>query len=181
MLRPTIAFAGRRVDSPESNYSRFPLLAVPMVRARLERVFRGIDPLHLVCSASAGSDLLAISVAEELEIEVTIVLPTSVETFRKMSVIDRPGVWNDHYDIAIRRAKSRNLLTSYSQRPEAASYQFANEAIINQAILLAGTADRVIGVAAWDGHSRGQDDLTFSFLKTAKAMRIEIISVSTLP
>ena len=112
MLKPTIAFAGRRVDFPKSNYSRFPLLAVPMVRARLKRVFREIDPLHLVCSASAGSDLLAISVAEEMEIEVTIVLPTSIETFRKMSVIDRPGVWNDQYDIAIRRAKSRSLLIS---------------------------------------------------------------------
>src|SRR5215471_3104187 len=88
-----VALAGRRIDVVGETNPRFPLECVPVVRERIREVLQKTRARVLVCSAACGADLLGMEVARELGMGVQVILPTARRTFRKTSVVDRPGDW----------------------------------------------------------------------------------------
>lgn len=178
---PVIAFAGRRVDAAGAPKCRFPEEMVASVRERLRDAFQKLQPSGLVCSAAAGSDLLAISVAQELGIPQEIVLSQTAERFRDDSVLDRPGDWGEAYDGAVRRAGEQGRLTALSEASGDTAHLQGNEAILDRAVAIAGGPERVVCLVAWDGRSRGPDDITGAFLNSARRRGIRWKTISTLP
>ena len=175
-----IAFAGRRVDPPGAAYCRFPPQMIPHVKQQILSCFSKLRPSRLVCAAAAGADLLALSVADELRIPYTLILPTSEKTFREKSVADRPGQWLVVYDSAVRRAKKLDTFHTLQLPACTTSYLRGNESILDGALACAGNASSVIAVVAWDGQARDNDDITAAFLASARSRGLATQKLSTL-
>ena len=93
-----VALAGRRIDLPEAQVSRFPLENVQEVGRRICEALYKMHAVALVCSAACGADLVALEQAKQLGLRRRIVLPFAPEKFRETSVVDRPGDWGPLYD-----------------------------------------------------------------------------------
>lgn len=161
-----IALAGRRIDSVDTNPSRFPREAVPTVRRRLADLLVHERAVAIVCSAACGADILALEEAERLSIRRRIVLPFPADRFRLTSVVDRPGDWGQRFDRLVQAAAESGDLVVLSGDPDNgdAAYRAANEAILAEAETLAvETAHRLIAAIIWEGFARPTGDATAEF------------------
>jgi len=77
-----VALAGRRIDAPDAQASRFPSVLADSVKQKLIICLSSVNATHLVSSGACGADLLALEAAEELGINKTMVLPFDTDTFR---------------------------------------------------------------------------------------------------
>ena len=93
-----IALAGRRIDAPDAETTRFSLKMKDTVREKILEFFKDEKVTTLVSSAACGSDLLAQDAARELKIRRHVILPFSQRRFRRTSVTDRPGDWGELFD-----------------------------------------------------------------------------------
>lgn len=163
-----VALAGRRIDGSDTNPSRFPIDAVPVVRRRLAHLLTVEHAVVLVCSAACGADLLALEEAERLGVRRRIIVPFSTDRFRQTSVIDRPGDWGRSFDRLITAAAKAGdlvVLSEYDNLGETA-YSAANKAIIGEAQKLAqeGNPHRLVAAVVWEGLSRPGSDATAQFI-----------------
>lgn len=176
-----IALAGRRIDAPGSQPERFPLERVPAVRDALRARFLERPTCALVSSAACGADLLALELAEELEIPAFVVLPFAAKRFRTSSVTDRPGDWGALFDRIVERARRADRLIVHEEVGEgSAAYAAVNRAILDEAAKLGtrlGLA--TTAVLVWDGRSRGDGDFTDAFGALAREMGMEVLQVPT--
>jgi hypothetical protein len=177
-----LALAGRRVDPPGADVSRFPLANVPAVRARLASLFNRLQPKALVCSAACGADLVALQVAEAAQMDIRVVLPFEAERFRKSSVVDRPGEWGEPFDRIVARAAQHGGLIVLDDAGEAEdAYARVNVRILDEALRMAGKEEvDLLALAVWDGRSRGEGDLTEAFMRLARERGIAVSEVPTL-
>lgn len=136
----------------------------------------------IVASAACGADLLALRLADELGIRSRVVLPFAPGRFRESSVTDRPGDWGPLFDEVVARVGAAGDLVVLDH-PEGggAAYAAANAAILDEAVRLAGeTAATPLAVIAWDGRSRGSDDLTEAFYHHARERGLKVEVVATV-
>jgi hypothetical protein len=183
-MSATIALAGRLIDAPAAEVMRFPLESIPCVKRQVRELFAALSATAVVCSAACGGDLIALGVAHERAMGAYIILPFDDETFRRTSVVDRPGNWGPRYDHAIARARAEQrleILESDTHRSPDAAYAAASDRILARALELAGDATEVVAVAVWEGHPRGAADLTWRLLREAEHNGITTRSVLTVP
>jgi hypothetical protein len=173
------ALAGRRIDGlgmPE----RFPLDRVPVVREQLRDLLIENGARGLVCSAACGADLVGLQVARDLGLRRRIVLPFDVEAFRKTSVIDRPGDWGPTFDDLVAEVRQAGDLLVLTGGPdEDGVYLRANEAILDEALALAGNPGRAAAVIAWEGQPRGESDTTHEFAQSARRRGLAVFEALT--
>lgn len=180
--RPAVlALAGRRVDAPDAQPSRFPAASIRQVQSRITEQFREERAATLVCSAACGADLLALAAADQLGIRSRIVLPFDREVFRRTSVTDRPGDWGEQYDRILDNVESRDDLVLLGMtEDDAGAYAAANEAILDEAVRLAqNDGGHVVALVVWDEQSRGSTDMTQRFQQSAERRGIPVRSVPT--
>jgi hypothetical protein len=192
-MPPIIALAGRRVDPPNTDTSRFPPENVELVRERLRSFLEDRQAAALVCSAACGADLVALEVAKTLGLRRRIVLPFGPERFRETSVVDRPGNWESLYDRTIDAVMQAGDLVVLDGAGEGgAAYAAANERILDEMLQLAGVAaalghkstgyippETALAVIVWDGQSRGEDDATERFADSARRRGLAVEAVMT--
>ena len=179
-----IALAGRRVDAPGTVEQRFPLNRVPPVRAELITLLDPAGVHALVCSAACGADLLALDVAGEAGIKRHVILPFDGPTFRRTSVVDRPGDWGPLFDRVIDEVKTSGHLETGGGSPDDEKVYFAtNRKIIETAIRIAtapnGANRSRTAVIVWEGAPRGPDDVTEDFRKRAEQAGFDVRVVLT--
>jgi hypothetical protein len=159
-----VALAGRRIDAAGAAPPRFPLEAVPAVRARLAELFLRDAVVAVVCSAACGADLIAPEEAGRLDVRRRIVLPFASKRFRETSVVDRPGDWGPVFDRFVEEAEANGDLVVLGDvgGDNDAAYAAANEAIVCEAQRLAregaGAARRLVSVIVWEGAARPGSD-----------------------
>ena len=175
------ALAGRRIDAADAKAPRFPLANAEIVRDRLAALLRAERVEALVCSAACGADLIALDVAGALGFRRRVVLPFAPARFRETSVTDRPGDWGPLFDRVIGEvAATDDVVVLGLDEGDDATYAAANEAILDQAELLAaGDPSSVLAVVVWEGGSRGQGDLTEAFATAARARNHPVREVPT--
>ena len=180
-----IALAGRRIDAPDADSSRFPLENVPLVRRRLATLFSTEHAEALVCSAACGADLIALEEAEQLGLRWRIVLPFPPKRFRETSVIDRPGEWGPVFDRLIAAAAATgDLVILHNRSGGHDAYEAANQAIIREAEALAraisnGSPPRLVAVIVWEGSARAETDASSGLRNLAVQAGFEERSVLT--
>jgi hypothetical protein len=176
---PVLALSGRRVDAAHADAARFPLRNVASVRQRLQALMAAHAARALVCSAAAGSDLLALDAALELGLLVRVVLPFERARFRETSVIDRPGDFGPLFDrtLDVVEASHALVVLKGAATPDAA-YHAAGEVILDLAAELARPR-APLAVVAWDGHSRGPDDTTAAFASAARGRGWTVLEILT--
>ena len=179
-LSCVLALAGRRIDAAGAREARFPLESVDAVRARIAALMEARGARALVCSAAAGADLLALDAALERLMRVRVVLPCEPVLFRRRSVADRPGEFGPVYDRILDRVRSSGDLMVVSTEGVAASYQACNETILDEAARLAHPHPPV-AVSVWEGRSRGEDDSTAAFARSARGRGWTVVEIATVP
>jgi hypothetical protein len=174
---PVVIQAGRRVDAPDSQSPRFPAANVSRVRARIEEYLKREQPSDVVSSAACGTDLLLLDLAGQMGIPQTVVLGTDPQTFRKSSVIDRPGDWGNLYDHVLKTAKVETLKVAEGQE----GYLQTNIVLLDRGQSLAAARGvPAQALVVWNKQSRGEDDVTEHFLKQAEKRGITVVQISTL-
>lgn len=189
-----IALAGRRIDAQDADPSRFPRRNRKKVREELNNLFKKRNAKALVCSAACGADLLALEVADELNLHYWIVLPSNPEEFREKSVTDRGGNWGKIFDKIYQKAKSRgNVIEIGSTGENDEVYIETNNRILDEAASIAtklldktvsDSSERsienyILVVIVWEGKSRGEDDITANFAESGLARGFEVTEVLT--
>ena len=143
--------------------------------------------LALVSSAACGSDLLALEAAGELGIRRCVILPFDTATFRKQSVVDRPGDWGPLFDRIVSEVeRAGDLVLLGLSASEQSAYEETNRAILSEGEALSAQVDASarVAVIVWDGKPRGADDLTQQFLHEAIARgwdTREVLSLAETP
>jgi hypothetical protein len=186
----TVALAGRRIDTPDTNPSRFPHAAIGAVEQSLHDYFTEHSVRHLVASAACGADLLALKAAAEAGIELrTIVLPFGVEEFRCTSVADRPGTWLDRhgaaddwnalYDRMVAAADAAGTLIVLACGPgDEDAYAMATDRIITEA---ARNNTAVRACVVWEGAARGVVDHSNALAEGARRHGWSVDQIDTCP
>jgi hypothetical protein len=182
-LMGAVAVAGRRPDPPGAGVQRFPEAAVPFVRDRIRSLFERERPSHLVSSAAAGADLLALQVAQEMSIKCTVVLPFEASQFRSTSVADKGAVWTSLFDklIAPDSGNVAVIQLQHDLSSVTAAYRDASKRILDTAVELNPIGLAPWAVAIWDEVSRGGDDMTELFIRSAIARGFRLSTVPTMP
>ncbi len=173
---PVVALAGRRVDAPDAP-PRFPATQVAVVRDRLRALFQDIGAGTLVCSGACGADLTALEVAGELGMHRRVVLPFPRDRFRATSVVDRGEAWGNVYDRVLGQLPRVDVVELGLAEGDAA-YARANQAILNEAVQLAGN-DSPVAVIVWEGEPRGHGDMTQNFASAARERGMSVREVRT--
>lgn len=174
---PVIVQAGRRTDAADAQVPRFPLSMTETVRQRIQQVFISEKPSALVSAAACGTDLLALDLAGEMHIPRVVLLPAPPEKFRAESVVDRPGNWGPMFDKLMRQVKVEVISNGAGQD----SYLQANLKLLDRAQgLAAQQKTAVLALVAWNGQSRGPDDVTEHFLVQARSRKFRVVEVRTV-
>lgn len=185
-----IALAGRRIDAPDAKITRFPLYEEDLVRERVHKFLVDRKATALVSSAACGADLLALDVAGKLGVERYIILPCEQNRFRATSVTDRPGEEGVLFDRITKEVQASEHLITLSEKDEGENiFVTTNKIILDKALSLTQQAkyskreeavNAVIAVLVWDGHSRGQDDITANFADEARMRGIPVFEITTV-
>lgn len=181
-----VALAGRRIDA-EGAPERFPLRNRTRVGSLIRQAIVDAGAQALVSSAACGSDLLALEAAGELGIRRRVILPFDAATFRKQSVVDRPGDWGPLFDRIVSAVeRTGDLVLLGLSASEQSAYEETNRAILSEGEALSAQADAGarVAVIVWDGKPRGADDLTQHFLNEAVARGWhcrEVLSLAEAP
>jgi hypothetical protein len=176
------SLAGRRIDAPGANPSRFPQTRADLVAKRIAAALAERAVTTLVCSAACGADLLALEAAQREGIAARIVLPYDPAAFRRSSVTDRGAGWGDVFDRLIGAAQADGAVRVLGlDVGDPHAYEKTNEAILDDALALAGDDPAgVIALAVWDGATAGRADLTADFAAAARARGIAVVSIPVL-
>jgi hypothetical protein len=176
-----VALAGRRIDLPHASEMRFPIDNVSKVQQRLRSFFLSYKITTLVCSAACGSDLLALDIAKELNIDRKIILPLTPAVFKIKSVSDCVGDWKTFFENAIETDDGMDLLIMDSANDDQQAYEKTNITILDTAEnLVQQKNEKMIVLIVWDGKSRGIDDASAHFLNEAKSRKLAIKEINTL-
>jgi hypothetical protein len=178
-----VAFAGRRVDPPNAEQPRFPAANVAAVRERIHAALAGFGADVLVSSAACGADLLALDAAGDLGIRRVIVMPWSAARFRDASVVDRGAEWGGLFDRIVGEVDSRDRRVLGRAEDDDGAYVATNEAILDAAIDVARESaahDDVMAIVAWNGESRGSDDITKAFMTSARGRGLQVVEIPTI-
>jgi len=180
-----VALAGRRIDATDADSPRFPLSSIELVRSRLHKLLSEKEATALVCSAACGADLLALSVAGDLDMRRRVVLPFTREHFRETSVVDRPGEWGTLFDaICDEVSEQGDLVILGCSEDDEAAYSAVSSAILEEAVRLQ-TLDKssdeqaILVVIVWEGAARGDADETAAFAKEARSRGLSVEEVLT--
>jgi hypothetical protein len=178
------AVDGRRIDPPHPETVRFPASAVPAVKTAVKAFLEENEVRVVVASAACGADLLALEAARELGLRTVIVLPFDRARFRETSVVDRGRSWGPRYDAALAAADARGdvIVLEPPEGDDDAAYGRAAARIVDETVKRAQeSGGHGVALAVWDGRPRASGDTTKDFVESARAARLDVVSVSTNP
>lgn len=176
-----LVLAGRRIDADNAGHQRFPLASVPLVKERLKTFFTDNHISHLVSSAACGADLLAQEVADEMNIDRTIVLPFDATLFRKTSVTDRQGDWGVLFDRLIKNTVTNLIILKYDP-DDPRAYARTTLELLNVAEKISSShqKDDVLALIVWEGKAKDKDDVTLGLQTEARRRSLETREINTL-
>jgi class 3 adenylate cyclase len=180
-LPPIVIFAGHMIDQPDRPQPRFPEVDCPIVLAHIETRLEACAARVGYSSAACGADILFLEAMKMRGGETHIVLPCSIESFRKQSVRRIGGEsWVARFDQAIKDATTLTFsgLHDYTESP--AVFEFANRELFGLARLKSRLWEIGLApLAVWNGESGDGPGGTSACLKmwTTSGLAVDIIPV----
>lgn len=177
MKSSVVALAGRRIDALDDDYQAFPLDEVERVSAEIAAYLKRVAPAALVSAAACGADLIALRAAKLLGIRRMVIIPYDRDLFRKTSVQDRPGHWDDYDQILDEVANEAGVEKLGFGEPSKAAFRAVNMAIFDRA---SAFGYPVRACVVWDGAVQEGTDYTAEFREFAQDFGIPVDEVYTL-
>ena len=149
-------FSGHMFDQPHREIPRFPVAIEDEVREAIEQSVLRHDIQVGYCSLANGGDLIFAETLLRNGGEVHVIIPFSLETFKKYSV-QNPLVPNAEYrfDQVLENSATVRVLSEKSDPNDQAGYDYCNQVITGLAVLKSKFLGMDIApVLLWD-HKRG--------------------------
>tara|TARA_B100000676_G_scaffold297489_1_gene339238 strand:+ start:89 stop:2080 length:1992 start_codon:yes stop_codon:yes gene_type:complete len=129
-------FSGHMFDQPHREIPRFPAAIENEVREAIEQAIQRHDIQVGYCSLANGGDLLYAESLLKKGGEVHIIIPFSIETFKKYSVRN-PLVPNAElrFDNVLNQAATVRVLSEQGDPNDQAGYDYCNQVITGLAVL----------------------------------------------
>ena len=129
-------FSGHMFDQPHREIPRFPAAIEDEVREAIEQAIQRHDIQVGYCSLANGGDLLYAESLLKKGGEVHIIIPFSIETFKKYSVRN-PLVPNAElrFDNVLNQAATVRVLSEQGDPNDQAGYDYCNQVITGLAVL----------------------------------------------
>ncbi len=110
-----------------------------------------------------------------------MILPFDRDTFRAVSVADRPGDWGVLYDRLLAEIELEGGLSVEPPPPQRDPYDFTSERILDEAARLAARFDEEpVAVAVWEGQVHQPHDFTQYFMEEAVKRGMALVELGTL-
>ena len=177
MKPPVVALAGRRIDAIGDDCRAFPPDAVERVSAEIAAYLRRIAPTTIVSAAACGADLVALRAAGLLGIRRMVILPYDRDLFRKTSVQDRPGDWDDYDRIIGEVMNEAGVVELGFKEPSPDAFRAVNRVIFDRASALGYP---VRACVVWEGAAQEGVDYTAEFKEFAQERDIPLDEILTL-
>lgn len=148
-------FSGHTIDGAGRDEARFPTADEPRVAAAIAAALARHGVEIGVSAAACGADILFLEALQRDGKETKVVLPHSIEVFRKVSVTDIGGeAWGARFDNVLKNAQDVIVLAPHEG--EDLAYQFQGAVMAGLAVLRARAVDgHALGIALWDGQVGG--------------------------
>jgi class 3 adenylate cyclase/tetratricopeptide (TPR) repeat protein len=184
-----VVFSGHMIDQP-GRAERFPPQLEPAVRDEIRRHLLAIKAGFGYSSLASGGDIIFCECLLEMEAKVNLVLPCSVEAFKRQSVSFAGPDWDRRFHHILANSTScisPNPAELASVGPQAASAMglvYANRIATGLAALQAQALDlQLQAIALWDGQPTEQPGGTASVVAdwTRQKIRPHIIWPGATP
>ena len=153
-----VMFAGHMLDQPGRQPSRFPVEREGQIRGSIRAHLQKIRPGFGYSSAACGADIIFCECLLELGAKVHLVLPCSIDAFKRQSVSFGGPEWERRFHDVLGKANS--LLVANSPEFGASEaeitppigFVYANRIVTGLAVLHARALDfELRALALWDG------------------------------
>jgi tetratricopeptide (TPR) repeat protein len=167
---PTVVtFAGHMLDQAGRPTARFPVEREAAIRDAIRAQLKAMRPGFGYSSAACGADLIFCECLLELGAKLHLVLPCSVQAFKRQSVSFAGPEWEKRFHTVIGQATSL-LVASSAEFGDAESevtppigFVYANRIVTGLAVLHARSLDfELKALALWDGKPGDNDGGTAS-------------------
>lgn len=156
---PTVvAFCGHMIDAPDRAQPRFPAAREPQVREAIRVYLDRVNAGFGYSSAASGSDIIFGECLLDREARVNLVLPCSVDNFKRLSVSPAGAEWEKRFHHVLANSSSVVFANppefEFSREaPETAlGFTFANRIVTGMAALQARALDlQLNALAVWNG------------------------------
>jgi class 3 adenylate cyclase/tetratricopeptide (TPR) repeat protein len=153
-----VVFAGHMLDQPGRQPARFPAEREAPIRESIRAYLRKIRPGFGYSSAACGADLIFCECLLELGAKVHIVLPCSLDAFKKQSVSFAGPDWEKRFHDVLSKATSLLVANSAEFGASEAEvtppigFTYSNRVVAGLAVLHARALDfELRALAVWDG------------------------------
>ncbi len=148
-------FSGHTIDAPGRDAPRFPTRDEARVAQAIDAALTRHGVEIGVSAAACGADIIFLEALQRAGKETKVVLPHSIDVFRKVSVTDIGGEsWGRRFDNVLKHAHDVIILAPH--QGEDLAYQFQGAVMAGLAVLRARAVDgHALGIALWDGEVGG--------------------------
>lgn len=174
-----VLYAGVQADEPTTDPARLPESAEDEVTSRVRSLLSALQPRLVVGAAASGSDILIAESARNEGLDVHLVLPHDLNTFRSTSVEPRGARWCQRYD---------NLVGDIAVKVDCGEldptandvYQSHNTAMLDRAIALAAPGERVWVVTVRPGLGAKIPSVTDDLVAKAQGLGLLTLDIDPL-
>jgi len=170
-----VVFSGHMIDQPGRTTPRFPPEREAEVREAIRLHLLNVKAGAGYSSAACGADIIFCECLLEMEAKVNLVLPCSVEAFKRQSVSIGGPDWERRFHHVLANAQfvtsttPSGLAVSAPQASSRVGLMYANRVATGLAALHARALDLEFqALAVWDGHLNGQLGGTSSVIEDWK-------------
>ena len=178
-----IAHAGNRIDPADRAHPRFPPVQVAPVRTVIARTLADLRPSAVVSAAANGADLIVLVEAQRLGVATHVVLPLSVEEFRRRSVEESDASWVERYRnvLDVASISPASTIETHDLRDEPEWHLIANGLILDRARSVAGHGEAVVALTVRPTEGETPPSASDDFARRATEAGLTVFTVDPRP
>jgi hypothetical protein len=179
-----LVHAGNRIDGADRASPRFPSHRLGAVMATLERLLLDLRPSLVVSAPANGADLAMLVAAQRLGVPTHVVLPLSIEEFRRRSVeLPSDERWTTHYDAVLEHASttSGSTIDVHDLGTDGAWHLRGNQLLLDVGRARLGSNERLVAVTVRPVEGEHPPSATDDFAARAREAGLTVLTIDPRP
>jgi hypothetical protein len=176
-----VVHAGNRPDPPGREPPRFPEAQVPAVTAAARLALATLRPSTVVSAPAAGADLIVLGEARALGFAVQVLVPLSLEEFRRASVADAGAHWEHRFEAVLDGARTPpSSVIEIGGRRADGWLEAANAALIELARTAGADGEAVTALTIRAPRAEGPESISDDFARRASGVGWLVMTIDPL-